>query len=143
MKQRINKKYLRRALLILAVTAMTGCAKTDNVPYTEARHFVLHNASNLNGNYRVDVNGTVKLMEPTFKKMYELGQADRRGNMTPAIAKERAKEIVAAQSFIRERVDGYTPAPQAKKDHVTVDEREARAFGEALAKTYLEGFNGV
>ncbi|EIP9221013.1 hypothetical protein LT875_002459 [Salmonella enterica] len=31
MKQRINKKFLRRALLILAITAMTGCATHSEV----------------------------------------------------------------------------------------------------------------
>lgn len=37
MKQRINKKFLRRALLILAITAMTGCAThRDADQFTDA-----------------------------------------------------------------------------------------------------------
>ena len=138
----IPKRFYRRALLILAMTAMTGCAQNAPTPYKDARHYVIHNMSELNGNYRIDVNGTVKQLEPTFKKFYELGKSDKQSGITITAAGERAKGIIAAQMQHREAETSYTPAPQARKGSETLDEREARAFGEALAGVYLDGFNG-
>lgn len=132
-------KRLLAALLLPCL--LVGCSQS--APYNRARHYVTHDAMQVSGNFKTDVNGTIKLMLPTFETAYQNGQKSRMDGASRADAENMANEIrrqysagyMAQELFSNNKSIGGSEPSQ-------MDAREARALGDAVAGAFLDGYEG-
>lgn len=130
------------AAAILSVVALSGCTSTKTAPERHAYYFVSHKSSFTGGNFASSVPENYRLNVPQFREMYASGKADRASGHTEAEANVYAQSIrdqlkksaVTKQSFSGNANDQWSS---------DMDQKDAVLFGNELAATYLDGFNGV
>ncbi|MEH0884925.1 Exc2 family lipoprotein [Enterobacter sp. UNJFSC 003] len=127
---------------ILAIAVLSGCTSSKTSPERHAYYFVSHKSNFIGGNYTSSVPQNYRLNVPQFRELYAQGKSDRAAGRTPAEASEYAqsirdqlkKEANTNQSFSGNANDKWSSS---------MDPSDAILFGNELAATYLDGYNGV
>jgi len=127
---------------MLGIALLSGCTATKTSPERHAYYFVSHKSSFVGGNFTSSVPQNYRLNVPQFRELHERGKTDR------ATGRTLAEANVYAQS-IRDQLK-----QEAKTDHSftgnandkwssEMEMKDAVLFGNELAATYLDGYNGV
>ena len=115
-------------------------AKTS--PERHAFYFVSHQSSFTGGNYTSSVQKNYQLNVAQFRELYARGKADRAEGRTQAEASEYAQSI---RDQLKENATSQELFAGNTKDKWSsdMDSKDAILFGNELAATYLDGYNGV
>ena len=135
----MNGKHIA---LFLGIALLSGCANTKTSPERHAYYFVSHKSSFVGGNYTSSVSQNYRLNVPQFRELYARGKADRAAGRTQEEAAAYAQSIrdqlkqdaSTDHSFNGNASDKWTSG---------MEEKDAILFGNELAASYLDGYNGV
>ena len=128
--------------VILGIAVLSGCASSKTSPERHAYYFVSHKSSFTGGNYTSGVPENYRLNVPQFREIYARGKADRAEGRTLAEANEYAQSI---RDQLKENAQSQHAFTGNANDTWTsdMDIKDAVLFGNELAATYLDGYNGV
>ncbi|MEG5548187.1 Exc2 family lipoprotein [Enterobacter wuhouensis] len=127
---------------LLGVVIVSGCASTKTSPERHAFYFVSHKSSFIGGNYTSSVSQNYRLNVPQFKELYAQGKSDRAAGRTPDEAREYAQSIREQLKKEANTDQSFTGNPNDKWSS-KMEPKDAVLFGNELAATYLDGYNGV
>ncbi|RXJ21482.1 Exc2 family lipoprotein [Lelliottia nimipressuralis] len=135
----MNSKYLAA---LMAVTALVGCANSKTAPERHAYYFVSHQSNFVGGNFANSQQLNYRLNVPQFRELYEQGKTDRKAGRTLVEANEYAQSI---RDEVLKGVKTNNSFTGNKSDQWSSDmeEKDAKLFGNELAASYLDGYNGV
>ena len=135
----MNSKYLAA---LMAVTVLVGCANSKTAPERHAYYFVSHQSNFVGGNFANSQQLNYRLNVPQFRELYEQGKTDRKAGRTLVVANEYAQSI---RDQVLKGVSYYNRFTGNKSDQWSSDmeEKDAKLFGNELAASYLDGYNGV
>ncbi|HAS1784345.1 TPA: hypothetical protein I4G64_05650 [Enterobacter cloacae] len=127
---------------ILGIAILSGCTSSKPSPDRHAFYFVSHQSSFTGGNYASDVQKNYRLNVAQFRELYARGRADRTEGRTQEEAHQYAQSI---RDQLKENAKSQESFAGNAKDKWTsaMDEKDAALFGNELAATYLDGYNGV
>ena len=108
---------------LFGIAILSGCASSKTSPERHAFYFVSHQSSFTGGNYTSSVQKNYQLNVAQFRELYARGKADR------AEGRTQAQELFAGNTKDKWSSD--------------MDSKDAILFGNELAATYLDGYNGV
>ena len=101
-----------------------------------------HKTNFTGGNFTSSVSQNYRLNVPQFRELYEQGKTDRAAGRTLSEANQYAQSIrdqLKNKAKTEHAFDGNT----ADKWTSQMEEKDAVLFGNELATTYLDGYNGV
>lgn len=127
---------------LLGIAVLSGCASSKTSPERHAYYFVSHKTNFTGGNFTSSVSQNYRLNVPQFRELYEQGKTDRAAGRTLSEANQYAQSIrdqLKKQAKTEHTFDGNT----ADKWTSQMEEKDAVLFGNELAATYLDGYNGV
>lgn len=135
----MNSKYLAA---LMAVTVLVGCANSKTSPERHAYYFVSHQSNFVGGNFANSQQLNYRLNVPQFRELYEQGKTDRKAGRTLVEANEYAQSI---RDQVLKGVKTNNSFTGNKSDQWSSDmeEKDAKLFGNELAASYLDGYNGV
>ncbi|MFO3695667.1 Exc2 family lipoprotein [Enterobacter huaxiensis] len=128
--------------VILGIAVLSGCAGTKTSPERHAYYFVSHKTSFTGGNFTSSVPENYRLNVPQFRELHARGKADRAEGRTLAEANEYAQSI---RDQLKENAKSQQSFSGNANDKWSsdMDMKDAVLFGNELAATYLDGYNGV
>ncbi|MEZ6874765.1 Exc2 family lipoprotein [Enterobacter sp. KBR-315C3_2022] len=129
-------------VVLLGIALLNGCANSKTSPERHAYYFVSHKSSFVGGNYASSVAQNYRLNVPQFRELYDHGKADRAAGRTAAEANEYAQSI-RDQLKTEASTDHAFTGNANDKWSTSMEPKDAILFGNALAATYLDGYNGV
>jgi len=127
---------------LLGIAVLSGCASSKTSPERHAYYFVSHKTNFTGGNFTSSVSQNYRLNVPQFRELYEQGITDRAAGRTLSEAIQYAQSIrdqLKKQAKTEHAFDGNT----ADKWTSQMEDKDAVLFGNELAATYLDGYNGV
>lgn len=127
---------------LLGIAVLSGCASSKTSPERHAYYFVSHKTNFTGGNFTSSVSQNYRLNVPQFRELYEQGKTDRAAGRTLSEANQYAQSIrdqLKKQAKTEHAFDGNT----ADKWTSQMEEKDAVLFGNELATTYLDGYNGI
>ena len=94
------------------------------------------------GNFANSQQLNYRLNVPQFRELYEQGKTDRKAGRTLVVANEYAQSI---RDQVLKGVKTNNSFTGNKSDQWSSDmeEKDAKLFGNELAASYLDGYNGV
>ncbi len=127
---------------LFGIAILSGCASSKTSPERHAFYFVSHQSSFTGGNYTSSVQKNYQLNVAQFRELYARGKADRAEGRTQAEASEYPQSI---RDQLKENVTSQELFAGNAKDKWSsdMDSKDALLFGNELAATYLDGYNGV
>ncbi|WP_395300329.1 Exc2 family lipoprotein [Enterobacter sp. ECC-175] len=129
-------------IALLGIALLSGCTSSKTSPERHAYYFVSHKSSFIGGNYTSSVGQNYRLNVPQFRELYARGKSDRAAGRTAAEAGEYAQSI--RDQLKKEANTDHAYTGNANDTWSTrMEEKDAILFGNALAATYLDGYNGV
>ncbi|EGK60526.1 hypothetical protein HMPREF9086_2632 [Enterobacter hormaechei ATCC 49162] len=138
-EKRMNVKLIAA---LFGIAILSGCASSKTSPERHAFYFVSHQSSFTGGNYTSSVQKNYQLNVAQFRELYARGKADRAEGRTQAEASEYAQSI---RDQLKENAKSQELFAGNAKDKWSsdMDSKDAILFGNELAATYLDGYNGV
>ncbi|WP_152081309.1 Exc2 family lipoprotein [Enterobacter oligotrophicus] len=127
---------------ILGIALLSGCTSTKTSPERHAYYFVSHKSNFVGGNFTSSVPQNYRLNVPQFRELYAQGKADRSAGRTAAEASEYAQSI-RDQLRKEASTDHAFSGNASDKWTSEMEDKDAILFGNELAATYLDGYNGV
>ncbi|CZU82487.1 Exc2 family lipoprotein [Enterobacter ludwigii] len=127
---------------LLGIAVLSGCASSKTSPERHAYYFVSHKTNFTGGNFTSSVSQNYRLNVPQFRELYEQGKTDRAAGRTLSEANQYAQSIrdqLKKQAKTEHAFDGNTEDKWTSQ----MEEKDAVLFGNELAATYLDGYNGV
>lgn len=135
---------MRRIVIATLFTAiaLSGCTNSKTSPERHTYYFVSHRTNFVGGNFATNTHENYRLNLPQFKEVYERGKSDRTSGLSENEAKAYAqsirdqltKGVTTNHSFSGNASDKWTSEMEMK---------DAVLFGNELAASYLDGYNGV
>jgi len=135
----MNSKYLAA---LMAVTVLVGCANSKTAPERHAYYFVSHQSNFVGGNFANSQQLNYRLNVPQFRELYEQGKTDRKAGRTLVEANEYAQSI-RAQVLKGVKTNNSFTGNKSDQWSSDMEEKDAKLFGNELAASYLDGYNGV
>lgn len=135
----MNGKFIAA---VLGVALLGGCASSKTSPERHAYYFVAHQSNFVGGNYATSVQENYRLNVPQFRDVYAQGKAERAAGHTATEASQYAQSI-------RDQLKKSTKTQNTFSENASdkwssdMEEKDAILFGNELAASYLDGFNGV
>ena len=113
---------------LLGIAVLSGCASSKTSPERHAYYFVSHKTNFTGGNFTSSVSQNYRLNVPQFRELSEANQYA-----------QSIRDQLKNQAKTEHAFDGNT----ADKWTSQMEEKDAVLFGNELAATYLDGYNGV
>ncbi|MGG2076234.1 Exc2 family lipoprotein [Lelliottia nimipressuralis] len=135
----MNSKYLAA---LMAVTVLVGCANSKTAPERHAYYFVSHQSNFVGGNFANSQQLNYRLNVPQFRELYEQGKTDHKAGRTLVEANEYAQSI-RAQVLKGVKTNNSFTGNKSDQWSSDMEEKDAKLFGNELAASYLDGYNGV
>lgn len=135
----MNSKYLAA---LMAVTILVGCANSKTAPERHAYYFVSHQSNFVGGNFANSQQLNYRLNVPQFRELYEQGKTDHKAGRTLVEANEYAQSI-RAQVLKGVKTNNSFTGNKSDQWSSDMEEKDAKLFGNELAASYLDGYNGV
>ena len=128
--------------VVMGIAVLSGCASTKTAPERHAYYFVSHKSNFVGGNFASNQQQNYRLNVPQFRELYEQGKTDRKAGRTASEASQYAqsirdqlkKDVKTNHSFSGNADDKWSSDMEMK---------DALLFGNELAASYLDGYNGV
>lgn len=128
--------------VVMAIAILSGCASSKTAPERHAYYFVSHKSNFVGGNFASNQQQNYRLNVPQFRELYEQGKTDRKAGRTASEASQYAqsirdqlkKSVKTNHSFNGNANDQWSSDMEMK---------DALLFGNELAASYLDGYNGV
>lgn len=132
----------KRVAVMMGILVLTGCANTKTAPERHAYYFIGHKSNFVGGNFANNQQQNYRLNVPQFREIYAQGKADRTAGRTSAEAAEYAQSI---RDQVKQNVTTNHSFTGNASDKWTSDMelKDAILFGNELAASYLDGYNGV
>lgn len=131
---------MKNMAIATIITLLMGCVQLTSAE-RNTRHFV-YSLGSTTPTIQRDINSTYKLNLPLFQKAYAGGQRFRSSGGTLAQATDQANAIRLSASKNLVVTHTYTPNVSDKWKTIASD-KDAKAFGDGLAQTFLDGYNGA
>lgn len=124
----------------LSVLILAGCVSMTP-PEAHCRHYVYSVDESHDANLVVDKAGTVKSILPTFNEIYARGKEDKDSGLNRQNALANAQAI--RQEFLNLSTSKMTFNQNTSRTYEDyLSPKQAKGLGDALAQTYLDGFDG-
>lgn len=135
----MNRKVLAA---LVGIAFLSGCASSKTAPERHAYYFVSHSSNFVGGNFTSNTQQNYRLNVPQFRKLYEQGKTDRKAGRTAAEASQYAQSI-RDQLKKSVKTDHSFNGNANDKWSSDMEMKDAILFGNELAASYLDGYNGV
>lgn len=135
----MNGKYIAA---LMGVALLSGCANSKTAPERHAYYFVSHKSNFIGGNFTTNTQKNYRLNVTHFRELYEQGKTDRKAGRNAAEASQYAQSI---RDQLKKSVKtNHTFSGNASdKWSSDMEMQDAILFGNELAASYLDGYNGV
>ncbi|NTZ44243.1 MULTISPECIES: Exc2 family lipoprotein [Lelliottia] len=128
--------------VVMGIALLSGCSSTKTAPERHAYYFVSHKSTFVGGNFTSNQQQNYRLNVPQFRELYEQGKTDRKAGRIASEASQYAqsirdqlkKSVKTNHSFSGNANDKWSSDMEMK---------DAILFGNELAASYLDGYNGV
>ncbi|MGU3412654.1 Exc2 family lipoprotein [Enterobacteriaceae bacterium C23F] len=132
---------MKKLMTIVVAISLAGCA-AKSAPEKHAWYFSQHTTGTLNGNFVTPRNKIYSMNLPQFKTVYQQGVADKASGKDKAYANAYAASI-RKEAEKPHQMDMTFTSNTSDKWQSTVEYKDAQLWFDELAKTYLDGYNGV
>lgn len=135
----MNGKYIAA---LMGIALLSGCASSKTAPERHAYYFVSHSSNFVGGGFTSNTQKNYRLNVSQFRELYEQGKTDRKAGRTASEASQYAQSIRDQQ---KKSVKTHNRFDGNANDKWTTDMemKDAILFGNELAASYLDGYNGV
>jgi len=127
---------------LVGIALLGGCASSKTAPERHAYYFVSHSSNFVGGNFTSNTQQNYRLNVPQFRELYEQGKTDRKAERTAGEASQYAQSI-RDQLKKSVKTDHSFNGNANDKWSSDMEMKDAILFGNELAASYLDGYNGV
>lgn len=127
---------------LMGIALLSGCASSKTAPERHAYYFVSHSSNFVGGNFTSNTQQNYRLNVPQFRELYEQGKTDRKAGRTAGEASQYAQSI-RDQLKKNVKTDHSFNGNANDKWSSEMEMKDAILFGNELAASYLDGYNGV
>ncbi|EAA7344326.1 Exc2 family lipoprotein [Salmonella enterica subsp. enterica serovar 1,4,[5],12:i:-] len=136
--ERSSATLLCTALATLLLTS--ACTPKTSVE-RHARQYVYAADDGFDPNFNVNKADSARMMVPFFRQFRETGEKDRTAGVSQEEAQKKAAEF-RSEKFLTSIRGKTTFAGREYDDSQIPSPKKLKALGDAIAETYLDGYEG-
>lgn len=132
---------MKKLILSLVLFSLAGCSANSS-PERHARHFVFNQTEMLSGTMHNNRNAAYAANLPQFKKLYDMGKADKQKGVSQDQALAYA-DMIRKQAEQPQSTQATNTNNKNDKWTEDINAKDARLWHNQLADTYLDGYKGI
>lgn len=127
-------------VMLSGTLMLTACTPKTSVE-RHARQYVYAADDGFDPNFRTKKADSARLMAPFLQQFRDAGVKDRAGGLSHEDAMKRAAEF-RSEEFLKSIGSRERFAGRVYEDSSIPSQKELKALGDAVAGTYLDGYEG-